>query len=250
MDNYIKEFMNKEFDKIVFNEQGIIFRKGKYSEGAGAINHCFCPYGSIKKISFFGCLQIEIFVNGKTMLFVYYVDNSIEKMEIKEAMNYAKLQIKKSNSASAIIYKDEEPVYDKTLKVVETRMHCKVCGHIYCYNANDIEKNRQRIKDARWSSLAGLASAYSGNYTASAVNTQSASNAINSIIDYSICPKCNSRDVVEISEEELKNLHLKTDTNETVISNVDELKKFKELLDIGVITQEEFDAKKKQLLGL
>lgn len=33
-------------------------------------------------------------------------------------------------------------------------------------------------------------------------------------------------------------------------SNADELKKYKELLDTGVITQEEFDAKKKQLLGL
>lgn len=33
-------------------------------------------------------------------------------------------------------------------------------------------------------------------------------------------------------------------------SNADELKKYKELLDGGVITQEEFDAKKKQLLGL
>ena len=45
-------------------------------------------------------------------------------------------------------------------------------------------------------------------------------------------------------------------SNETVIkqeipqSNADELKKFKELLDSGVITQEEFDQKKKQLLGL
>ena len=34
------------------------------------------------------------------------------------------------------------------------------------------------------------------------------------------------------------------------LSNADELKKFKELLDMGIITQEEFDAKKKQLLGL
>ena len=34
------------------------------------------------------------------------------------------------------------------------------------------------------------------------------------------------------------------------VSNADELKKFKELLDSGIITQEEFDAKKKQLLGL
>ena len=33
-------------------------------------------------------------------------------------------------------------------------------------------------------------------------------------------------------------------------SNAEELKKYKELLDMGVITQEEFDAKKKQILGL
>lgn len=33
-------------------------------------------------------------------------------------------------------------------------------------------------------------------------------------------------------------------------SAADELKKFKELLDMGILTQEEFDAKKKQLLGL
>ena len=34
------------------------------------------------------------------------------------------------------------------------------------------------------------------------------------------------------------------------VSPADELKKYKELLDMGIITQEEFDAKKKQLLGL
>ena len=34
------------------------------------------------------------------------------------------------------------------------------------------------------------------------------------------------------------------------ISPAEELKKMKELLDMGIITQEEFDAKKKQLLGL
>lgn len=34
------------------------------------------------------------------------------------------------------------------------------------------------------------------------------------------------------------------------VSVADEIKKFKELLDLGVITQEEFDAKKKQLLGM
>lgn len=37
---------------------------------------------------------------------------------------------------------------------------------------------------------------------------------------------------------------------ETPQSNADELKKYKDLLDSGVITQEEFNEKKKQLLGL
>ena len=37
---------------------------------------------------------------------------------------------------------------------------------------------------------------------------------------------------------------------QNALSTADELKKFKELLDMGVITQDEFDAKKKQLLGL
>lgn len=47
-----------------------------------------------------------------------------------------------------------------------------------------------------------------------------------------------------------------TNKTETVVkqeipqSNADELKKYKDLLDGGVITQEEFDQKKKQLLGL
>ena len=34
------------------------------------------------------------------------------------------------------------------------------------------------------------------------------------------------------------------------ISVADELKKFKELLDMGVISNEDFEEKKKQLLGL
>ena len=42
---------------------------------------------------------------------------------------------------------------------------------------------------------------------------------------------------------------ISTDTNEKV-SAADEIKKYKELLDLGAITQEEYDFKKKQLLGM
>lgn len=41
-----------------------------------------------------------------------------------------------------------------------------------------------------------------------------------------------------------------TITQEVSQSNADELKKFKELFDAGIITEEEFNTKKKQLLGL
>ena len=43
---------------------------------------------------------------------------------------------------------------------------------------------------------------------------------------------------------------LLTERQETPTSNINELRNYKELLDTGVISQEEFDAKKKQLLGL
>ena len=39
-------------------------------------------------------------------------------------------------------------------------------------------------------------------------------------------------------------------TKKETVSNIDELKRFKELFDMGVITQEEFETKKKQLLNL
>ena len=42
----------------------------------------------------------------------------------------------------------------------------------------------------------------------------------------------------------------KKEVTEPQKDTTEELKKFKELLDSGVITQEDFDAKKKQLLGL
>ncbi len=50
-----------------------------------------------------------------------------------------------------------------------------------------------------------------------------------------------------IERQSQKNAQPQTITSQ---SNADELKKYKELLDSGIISQEEFDAKKKQLLGL
>ena len=56
-----------------------------------------------------------------------------------------------------------------------------------------------------------------------------------------------------IAKAQIENTNQKIDTSSAApiaSSNADEIKKYKELLDAGIITQEEFDAKKKQLLGL
>ena len=52
-----------------------------------------------------------------------------------------------------------------------------------------------------------------------------------------------------IERQQAKN-NVSNTVNPQKSDDVEQLKKFKDLLDSGVITQEEFDAKKKQLLGL
>lgn len=66
------------------------------------------------------------------------------------------------------------------------------------------------------------------------------------------------KNIYEQAQECLSTLQLicdrhkkpETQNNTQTTSNADEILKFKELLDAEVITQEEFDAKKKELLGL
>lgn len=59
-----------------------------------------------------------------------------------------------------------------------------------------------------------------------------------------------ARKMKEYIEDYILNARTNSATVIQQTSAADELKKFKELLDMGIITQEEFDAKKKQLLGL
>ena len=139
-------------------------------------------------------------------------------------------------------------------KDTETRMKCNVCGHIYCYTFEDLQRNEKLAKSAVADSLLGVGEALGGTRLGSQVAAAKADGKMDRIVDYKKCPKCHSTDVKALSKEEwetekAKQEHI-TSTSAPTISAADELKKFKELLDMGVITQEEFDAKKKQLLGL
>lgn len=132
----------------------------------------------------------------------------------------------------------------------EIRKKCKVCGHILCFTALDLYNNQQNAKNARLNAMTSAANALNGQLAASAVNQANAQGHLNQIVDYNKCPHCGSVDLIELSKSEYELELKKANEVPNTVSTADELKKYKELLDMGVITQEEFDAKKKQLLGL
>ena len=103
---------------------------------------------------------------------------------------------------------------------------------------------------ATLNSIGAVANAIGGTQIEASVQNISTQNYLDKIVDYSKCPRCNSTDLKDLTEEELNAEQAKNANSGGNFSTADELKKFKELLDIGAITQEEFDAKKKKLLGL
>ena len=133
-------------------------------------------------------------------------------------------------------------------KKIECRMRCNVCGKIFCYTVNDLITNQENLKAAKRYAVGGVISALTGTHLDVHADINATERHLNNITDYGRCPACHSHNVSLIQDDEEAAETTLTSTGEG--SAADELKKFKELLDMGAITQEEFDAKKKQLLGL
>lgn len=132
----------------------------------------------------------------------------------------------------------------------EIRVKCDTCGHVYCYNQQDVSENQRNANAAVRSSTLAVMNSLGGTQIGTHANMAQADHAMDKIIDFNKCPKCNSRNIRKLSKEEFKREKAAHSSTTPAASAADELKKFKELLDMGVISQEEFDAKKKQLLGL
>lgn len=128
----------------------------------------------------------------------------------------------------------------------EFRMRCNVCGNIFCYNIKDINENLKMAKEANRSATFGIINAIGGTQLSTYAELNRAERYADKVVDYSKCPKCGSTSLVEMQEGE----PVTNSTSVGTMSVADELKKYKDLLDMNVITQDEFDAKKKQLLGL
>lgn len=149
--------------------------------------------------------------------------------------------------------KTQIKVANELAKNGEIKKRCNVCGHIFCYTQADMDNNLRNAKKAVLSSVGQIAGAVGGAYTASAINQSNAENSSSKIIDFNRCPQCKSTNLSVITDKELEALKSQNNTPQSsapAVSVADELKKFKELLDMGAISQEEYDQKKKELLDL
>ena len=159
----------------------------------------------------------------------------------------------RKKAAEALAYMNKFVPEENKVKPMPSiiRRRCKLCGGVYSFTRADLERNEELRKKAMREAVHSVAEAFGGTSVGATLSRKNSEDARSKIIDYDRCPKCGSPEVVNITDEEFKQMQEAAEKPAaTAISAADELKKFKELLDAGVITQEEFDAKKKQLLGL
>ena len=99
---------------------------------------------------------------------------------------------------------------------------CNVCGKIYCYSDDDVNKNSSNAAMGALSALAGLGSAFGVTvfHTTQSVHLNSLSKSYtDKMIDFNKCPECNSTNTVEISLEEIKKIHNEERKNKKIEIN-------------------------------
>lgn len=140
---------------------------------------------------------------------------------------------------------------------IERKVRCKSCDKIFCYTNKDLERNAALREQARIARNMGIASTLFDSTIAGNQHDSEAARYESQIVDYNKCPHCGSTDLEILDKESYEKYKAEHSKPQPEVNNsanpssvADELKKFKELLDMNVITQEEFDAKKKELLGL
>lgn len=262
MDNYLIKCNAQSSVLFNFEKKVIVYSRSGWANETLGLKDLEIPFDNItgfvlKAPSLLGAGKFSLIVNN-TRLFTHtgkdFTDNNLTEVTMQKA-NYKILEQAISQFCSSIKKVDITDKCDNVPKAQyvksdtpfeteskEYRMRCNVCGNIYCFTGKDLKENQKAAKSAALSSVGTVAGALSGNWIAGAVNNQNANSELAKIKDYSRCPKCNSTDVSLFDGE--------TPSSNNGNTSADELKKFKELLDMGVITQEEFDVKKKQLLNL
>ena len=227
-------FTNAMNFKVTVNDAGVMFET--------PTEVVEFPYGSITgklKVGFLTNINLES--NGITRTFVAYGQ---DKARFKEAIAYADKMNRKAAPCEAKIRETVTIVNREHIK------RCNVCGHVFCYTDNDVAENNKLAKRVEQNRKSAVMNAFVGTSIQSSLDTAEADRLAAQIRDFHKCPKCNAADLSDITKEEAAAASAPAPAAAPAASAAAQLKEFKELLDMGIITQEEFDAKKKQLLGL
>lgn len=209
----------------------------------------FNTIGVICMISGFGCLIIGIFLS--------ILQAFRKKSDIVKERNLETTSATYGTLPNGMVYK-VDGVRGRQLEVYKDRCVLRVsvtAGSLITGNYSDGEKTIYytdcigvQFKES------GLQIGYLQLETATGLMNNRSDNFFNEnsfTFDKTVVTNDKMREIANFIREKIS--EAKSKSNATVIAQVssaDELKKFKDLLDDGVITQEEFDAKKKQLLGL
>ena len=244
--------------KWTFDTQGITIESNPSAEELkkmdnGTILHCFIPYGNIKKIEYIRqyIKHIELTFFGKDLKQYTWTIwlKDYKPNDIKSAVKFAQKQLKlnRIDTEKFIIYKEvTENKFDSDVYIKQ----CQICGEVFRYTSADIRRNEEIQKEAD-KMKTPLLDAFLYNPIKTSMDEMKAESKLATKKDFYSCPRCKSNKLKRITEQELKEIQEKKNAPApTAVSSADELKKYKELLDSGIITQEEFDQKKKQLLGL
>ncbi len=248
------------------NRRGVVIQKGiGYAIGIGLTLYAvlmWAIYGFesddiivIPIVAIIGCLFILFFSwLGKLTEKNYFKYRNEAMAAIKKGelvIDEATKTLLTPNDLAQRVQYQKQAEEKEALLQKEYRMRCNVCGQVTCYTGKDIKDNEMAQALKALSALSSVASTATGNYFVMREADKKLDRDSAKVKDYSRCPHCNSTDVTVFDEEQWSAEQAKAQAPDApVASSADELKKFKELLDMGAISQEEFDAKKKQLLGL
>ena len=196
-------------------------------------------------IEYYSALPEEVSINYKNMESIEFNGSYIVVKELnKDRVVYTFNDEDKERLKNTIMQINKNSIPK------EKRIRCNVCGHIYCYSKTDIDENNHNKTLAGLHTFSAAVNAIGGTAYNMHEEQKHADAANAKIIDFSKCPKCNSSDIIALTDEEWQKINNKSESTTNTMSAADEIKKFKDLLDSGIISQEEFDEKKKQLLGL
>lgn len=125
----------------------------------------------------------------------------------------------------------------------EYRKKCNVCGNVFCYTEKDIHNNNARAKSANKYRISMITQGLMNNNKIDwRYNQEKMEQELSKIVDFSKCPKCGSTDLIDYNGNQIE--------EKVNMTNADEIIKYKELLDKGILTKEEFEKKKRELLNL